>query len=477
MNNIRYFSLFLLLYACSSALYAQSPNDKGSPVTLSEPRMEIHVNTSSGKTEDLQMPEATNSSNAEKWSFNDCVEWALTNNTDVRRNAIKLLLADQSIGEAQDAWLPNIGFNTSHSFINYPAKQEGRSNNAYVSSYGVDASWTVWEGNIRKYRLESARILERQEALSGADTEKDIRLGVLQAYLNIMYANEAVVIAQQTLEVSAAQTERALKLMLSGRTSKVDYAQIESQYAQDRYNLVNAQGNLESAKVNLKKILEITLDKDFDIHQIEFPDSVVLTALPDMIDTYNLAAAWLPMIKSNELNREIYDNDIKIAKAGYYPNISLSGGVGTGYSTGGWSWGYQMGHGFNEKVGVNITVPIYDGNSTRRAVNKAKIAAQQYEVDRDDLLNALSQTIENLYTEAHNAKAKYIAGSKQLEATSLTAQLVDRQFELGLVNPLELLTAHNNLLNARLELLQSKYMAILSNKTINYYASQEVSLP
>ncbi|MBD5356717.1 MAG: TolC family protein [Bacteroides sp.] len=476
MNIIRYSSLCLLLTALPSALCAHQNTEGSHAITLTVPDVDSN-DKSSGKSEGPQMPEATNSSNAEKWSFDDCLKWALANNTDVRRNTIRLLLAQESVGEAKDAWLPNVGFNTSQSFINYPAKETGRDGNTYTSSYGVDASWTVWEGNIRKYKLESAKLLEQQEALAGADTEKEIKLGVLQAYLNIMYAVEAVEIAQQTLEVSEAQTERALKLMNAGRTSKVDFAQIESQCAQDRYNLVQAQGNLESAKVNLKTILQITLDQDFDIHQIECPDSVVLTQLPPMVDTYNIAAAWLPQIKSNELNKDLYANDIKIAKAGYMPQIALSGGIGTGYTSGGKSWGNQMGHGFNERIGVNISVPIYDGNATRRATAKAKIAAEQYEVDRDDLLNSLSQTIENLYTEANNAKAKFIAGLKQLEATSLTSTLVDRQFELGLVNPLELLTAHNNLLTARLELLQSKYMAILSNKTINFYASQEVNLP
>ncbi len=475
MNRIYHSSLFLLLAAFPAVVSAQETADKEHAVTLTVPGAKTH--TASTKPEGLEMPVATNSSNAEKWSFNDCIDWALTHNTDVRRNAINLMLADESIGEAKDAWLPTVGFNTSHSYLNYPVRESNRKGNSYVSSYGIDAAWTVWEGNVRKYRLAAARMLEQQEALAGADTEKDIRLGVLQAYLNIMYAYEAVEIARQTLEVSEAQTERAMKLMMAGRTSKVDYAQIESQYAQDRYNLVQAQGNLESSKVNLKTILELNLDRDFDIRNVELLDSDVLITLPPMTDTYDFAASWLPQIKSNEINKDLYANDIKIAKAGYLPEVSLSGVVGTGYTSGGNSWGHQMGHALSEKIGVNVSVPIYDGNSTRRAVAKAKLSALQYEVDRDNLLNTLSQTIENLYTEAHNAQAKYAAGTKQLEAASLTAHLVDRQFELGLVNPLELLTAHNNLLNARLELLQSKYMAILSNKTIMFYASKEVSLP
>ena len=172
------------------------------------------------------------------------------------------------------------------------------------------------------------------------------------------------------------------------------------------------------------------------------------------------------------------DNNIKEAKAGYYPRISLTAGIGTGYTTiGTGNWGEQMGNGVNENIGLNLSIPIFDANSTKRSVAKAKLAALEGELNDEQLRNELSQTIENLYIEARSAQAKYISGQKQVESAELTAQLVDRQFELGLVNPLELLTSHNNLLNARLELLQSKYMAILSIKMINYYATQEISLP
>lgn len=411
------------------------------------------------------------------WTFDDCINWATANNTDVRRTILNILQADQDIYSAKDAWLPTVGFSTSQSFNNYPSPGDNRSGNVYGSSYDINANWTVWEGNVRKYRLESSKILRKQQQLAGDDVVKTIKLGILQAYLNIMYAAEAVTIAEQTLEVSTGQTDRAKRLMESGRTSKVDYAQIESQKAQDSYNLVQAKNNYESAKMSLKKILELGLEYNLDIADVSFPDSDVLVPLPAMGDTYNIAASWLPGIKSNELNKEIYANDVKIAKAGNLPSITLSGGVGTAYSSGGDSWTSQMGHNFGEKIGLNLSIPIYDGNATKRAVAKAKLAELEYDLTRKNLLDDLSQTIESLYIDANNARAKYTSGLTQLEATQLTDDLTNRQFELGLVNPIELLTAHNNLLNARLELLQSKYMAILANKTINYYATQEVAVP
>lgn len=413
----------------------------------------------------------------ESWTFNDCVEWATSNTTDIRRTLLNILQAEQDVLVAKDAWLPTVGFSTSHSFTNYPAPGGYRDGNTYNSTYGINASWTAWEGNVRKYKLESSRLLLQQQRLESEDIEKTLKLTILQSYMNIMYAREAVEIAEQTLEVSNSQTERARRLMESGRTSKVDYAQIESQQAQDGFNLVQARNSLESARLELKKILELGLTYDLRIADVSFSDSDVMSPLPDKETVFSYALGWLPEFRSNALSKEIYANDVKAAKAGYLPSIGLTGNVGTGFISGGDGWGAQMGHNLNENIGVTLNVPIFDGNATRRAVAKARLAELDYDLTQKSLLDDLSQTIEGLYIDASNAKAKYLAGKTQLEAAALTNELTSRQFELGLVNPLELLTAHNNYLNARLELLQSKYMAILAEKTIGYYASREITMP
>ena len=424
-----------------------------------------------------QVTDTTSGPMPEVWTYSDCVDWACANSSDLRRNILSVLQADQAISQAKDAWLPTVSFGMNHSFTNYPSARDGIRANSYGSNYGIDAQWTAWEGNIRKYRTESARLALRQQQLAGDNTIITIRLGILQAYLDVLYAAETVEIARQTLEVSTSQADRALKLTESGRTSRVDYAQIESQRAQDAYNLTQAESSYANAKLNLKKILEIRLDQDINVADVKFADSEVESPLLPMTEVYDIAASWLPEFKSNALNKDIYETDVKIAKAGRMPQISVSGSLGTGYSSGVGSWTSQMGHNFNEGVGVNFSVPIYDANQTKRKVTEAKLNALNYELEREDLFDDLSNTIENLYIEARNARAKYESGKVQLESTQLTADLVNRQFELGLVNPLELLTAHNNLLNARLELLQCKYMAILSNKTINFYATQQITLP
>lgn len=413
------------------------------------------------------------------WSFDDCVNWASRYSTEVRSAILSVLEKDVDVASAKDEWLPTIGFSTSQTFSNNPFANGAlqTNKNVYGSQYNVNANWTVWEGNARKYRLQSAMLIRSQQQLAGENVVHALKLGILQAYLNILYAREAVTVAGQTLEISTSQAERGKRLMESGRSSKVDYAQIESQRAQDAYSLVQAQNNLESAKMALKQILQLALDYNLTIADVNFDDAEVFCALPAMGDTYNSAIAWLPEIRSNEINKDIYANDVKIARAGMLPQIGLSGGIGTGYTSGlGTGWGTSMKQNFGENIGLSVSIPIFDGNSTKRAVAKAKLSELQYDLTREDLFANLSQTVENLYIEANNARAKYQSGLTQLNSAQLTAELVNRQFELGKVNTLELLTAHNNLLSARLEVLMNKYMAILANKTILYYATQEMTL-
>ena len=397
---------------------------------------------------------ATSDETPLRWSYSDCLDWAIAHNTDIRQTLLSILQADEDIAQAKDAWLPSVDFSTGQGFTNYPLAMSGRKSNTYNSSYGVNASWTVWEGNARKYRLESSKLVKRQQQLAGEDQIKELQVAILQAYLNILYSREAIEIAKSTLEVSTAQTERMRKLVEGGR-----------------------QSNLSSYKMNLKKLLNLGLENDINIVDVAFPDSEVTSELIPMASAYESALGWLPAFKSNQIEAEIYAKDVDIARTGNAPNISLQGGIGTGYATGGRDWGYQMGHGLNENIGLSLSVPIYDGNKTKRAVAKAKLAQFEADINREKLLNDLAQTIENLYIDANNAQARYRSGMVQLEAMEETSTLVNRQFELGLVNPLDLLTAHNNLLNARLEQLQNKYMAILASKTITFYASGEVEMP
>ena len=125
----------------------------------------------------------------EIWSYSDCLNYAIEHNSDIRYTLLSILQSDEDILSAKDAWLPTVDFSTTQGYTNLPIGTGSVSeNNIYKSSYGVNASWTVWEGNVRKYRLESARLIRKQQQLIGEYIIKELKIGILQSYLNILYS-------------------------------------------------------------------------------------------------------------------------------------------------------------------------------------------------------------------------------------------------------------------------------------------------
>jgi outer membrane protein len=99
------------------------------------------------------------------------------------------------------------------------------------------------------------------------------------------------------------------------------------------------------------------------------------------------------------------------------------------------------------------------------------------ELDQEARENELSQIVEGWYIDLQSAQARYISGLEQVKSVELSDTYVNEQFKLGKVNTVEVTTAHNNLLSARRELLQAKYMAMLSQKMIEYYRTASVTMP
>ena len=175
-----------------------------------------------------------------------------------------------------------------------------------------------------------------------------------------------------------------------------------------------------------------------------------------------MALATDAQLQASELQKKMADIDIAIAKAGRYPTISLNAGVTTGYFSSGPDFETQMKQAFNENIGLSLSIPILDNKKTKTATAKANVQRINAALDEQSRQNDIAQDVESWYID--------------LKA-SLSSDLVNEQFNLGLVNTVELMTAHNNLLEARHSLLQAKYMAMLGHKMIEYYRTANITMP
>lgn len=354
-------------------------------------------------------------------------------------------------------------------YTNYPSSN-AEDNNSYTGTYGINAGLTLYEGGKLRTAVKEQRLQNRIDALSVAESANDIRIAIVEAYMQALYAAEAVEVAAGTAEVSRAQRDRAEQMWQAGSISKVDFAQLESQYASDLYQVVVARSSLDDYKLQLKQLLELDITEEMNLAAPAEGEETVLQALPAKTDIYATALDAMPQIERGWLGVETAELGIREARAGFYPSVSLTAGLGTGHMTGGgFQPGSQVWNRFNENVALSVSIPIFSNRKNRTAVNKARIAASNSRLEQLGLEKELLRKVESAYLDAISSQSRYTAARRRNVTPGRATTSPTSQFRVGRKNTVELITAQNELSSARQEVLQAKYMALLNIRLLDIY--------
>ena len=304
-----------------------------------------------------------------------------------------------------------------------------------------------------------------------------IEIAVTQAYLEILYAAESVKTDEQTVESSEAQMNRAKALFEAGSISRSDYAQIESQYAGDRYQLTSSRTRLSESRLALKQLLELGLDDSFEVVFPELDSTDVLAEIPALEEVYRTALAVMPEVENSRLDIESSQIGEKIARAEGRPTLTADASIGTGNTSGSdYAFYNQLDNKLNERAGITFSVPIFNRKQAKSSIAKARLQTLQAELNYVDTEKNLLRTVESLYQDAVSAQSRYLAAADRVRSAGLSYRLMLEQFEAGMKNTVELLTEKNNFLSAQQEQIQAKYQAVLSLRLLNFYRDQPIQL-
>lgn len=403
------------------------------------------------------------------WTLGECLDYALENNIQLRQSRNDYLSGIEDTEEAKAALFPSLTASVTQGFTNYPSSN-ATDRNSYTGTYGLNAGMTLYEGGKLRTAVKRQQVQNRIDALSVEESANDIRIAIVQAYMQCLYAAEAVTVNRSTADASKARRDRAEAMWQAGSISKVDFAQLESQYASDEYQVVVASASLDNYKLQLKQLLELDITEEMNLAAPAIQESEVLSALPAKAEIYATALDAMPEIKRGELAVESAELGIRQARAGFFPSVSLSAGIGTGHMSGGsFESGSQVWNRFNENVGLSVSIPIFSNRKNRTAVNKARIAVSNSLLERQSLEKELLREVESAYLDAVSAQSQYVAAREKQRYAQQSCDLTDEQFRVGMKNTVELITAQNELTAARQEVLQAKYMALLNIELLDIY--------
>lgn len=410
-----------------------------------------------------------------QWDLQTCIDYALDNNIQIKQTEAdkESSLVDTKLAKA--AMLPSLSASIGQNLSNYPFPlSDASSETSSLSTsgnYSLNASWTVFDGGSRITGIKQAELNTRIADLAIEESRNNIKLAIIQNYLQILYASEAVKTYENAAELSKAQLESNKVKLEVGSVAKSDVSQWESQYASDRYNLVNAHATLDNYKLQLKQLLELDSLDTMDLVLTEPDEDEVLSLLPDKQTIFKTALNVMPQVKNSQLATQYAQLDITKARAGYSPTISLQANTGTGnvYNHSAYSIGTQLKNNWNNVIGLSVSIPIFSNRTVKSAVEKADIHVYTSQLNEISIRKELYSEIETAYLNTVTAQAQYMAAEEKAKYSQESYDVMNEQFTLGLKNTIEMLTEKNTLITAQQELLQAKYTTLLNKKILEYY--------
>ena len=418
------------------------------------------------------------------WSLRDCCEYAVANSITVKQKEKAVEKQGYSLSTARNSRLPNLSGTASQNFSFGRGLTEDNiyaNTNTSNTSLQLQTAVPIFTGfqipeNIKLNRLNL-------EAAT-ADLEKakdDIRMEVAKAYVQILYDQEISAVAHRQVGIDSLQVVRLQAFVQNGRASEAELSRQKATMASSQLTATQADNNTRLAILTLTQLLELTTPEGFQIATPTEEEMLHIAdlslTLPDQV--YNEALSVKPEIHAQELRLKGSEHSINIAKAGHYPKLNFSAGLGTNYyTTSGFpsnSFGDQIKNNFSQFIGLNLTIPIFDRFSVRNNIRSAKVDRENQRLTLDNTKKKLYKEIQQVYYNALNAQAKENSSRQAVASSKDAFELTQAKYENGKANITEFNEAKNTYMKSESDLVQARYEHLYQRALLEFYRGKELN--
>ena len=406
-----------------------------------------------------------------RWTAMQCMQYAVEHNHEVRQAELELDNYMVAQASAAGRFLPAVDANIGAQY-NFGRAIDPKTNgytdvSTFYNGYSVQVSLPVFDGFNRLHALKAAKasVLMGHQALR--QQQDQTALNVLHAYVNVVYEEGMVRMAQEKLQETELLLRQTRLLEEVGRKSAADVALVESQHAEADYEVTHQQNLLAAALLELKKEMAYPLT---DSLAVLLPGDAKRSATA----VQPFCSPLHPVLQQAQYQVESSKHEWSQARASLYPTLSLSAGLSTTYyktlhTENAQSFGKQFSNNMGEYVGVTLSIPIFNRMQTvtniRKAKNNYKMACEAYEQKHAEL-EKLSQ---EAWLDWQGYLKQTVQMEKKVEADSLAYQLTYHQYEEGLSTAIDLHTTSAQLLHSKATLLQCRLMAMVKEQLVRYY--------
>lgn len=424
----------------------------------------------------------------QKITVQEAVDRALQNNLQIKQTEFQMSIAEQDVLQARMNFYPtlNAGGNWGQSWGLSFDQTAGRLVTQSVNSAGlrVSSSFDLFQGfqKINTVKANKYSLLASESNVERA--KNDLTLSVLTTYLEALTNYDMMLASQDQVKLSQEQL-RVMEINVeAGNRTLADLYQAQNQVATDEFNVTTSENAYELAILNLKQLMEMDPNVEIVLDRPNI-ESIKLSSNPAIAsDIFNTAVSRLPEIKAAEFQTKVAETNIDIARAGYYPSLSFSAGIGTNYSSQARDFvsqqilpfGDQIERNRNESIGVNLSIPIFNNYRTRISVRKAKINYLNAQTNEQLAKNNLNKVINQAVLDLRSAEKRLYSAEVATQAANQAYEVMKLRYDEGMTNSVELNTTLIAKNRAEFEYIQAKYNLVFRNKLIDFYLGNPIQL-
>ena len=430
-----------------------------------------------------------NAQQPQKWTLEDCVNYAWTHNISVKQSELDVQSAQIEKSAGFGAFLPSANANASHSW-NVGLNQNITTNllenqTTQFTSLGANVGVDIYKGlqNQHRFRKSKLAIIAAQYQL--AKMKDDIGLNVANAFLQILFNKESLKVQKDQLSISEKQMQRTQEFVDAGVLPRGDVLDSKATVAADKQKVVVAENALLISKLSLAQLLQLDNFQEFDIVDADYQavQSEVMFQTPAAI--ISKAKENRVELKLAKTNMDVASKDISIARSAYQPTIQGFYGFNSRISyadiplfdatgnligtRGPLPFSQQFNNNKGHQFGLQLNVPIFNGFSAKYNVMRAKVAFERTKIAYAQSELDLERTIYSAFTDAQGAYKAYESALTARDARSTALAYAKERFDVGLMNTFEYNQAQTLFVNAQSEVLRTKYDYIFRTKIVEFY--------
>ncbi|MGA1380268.1 MAG: TolC family protein [Schleiferiaceae bacterium] len=459
---------------------------------------------------------AQSGTDRETWTLQSCVGQALEYQFSVRQAANNVKAAESDRLANFGGFLPSVNAGAGN-FWNSglsidPVTNEVNRNNLSTASGSLSAQWTVFDGfqTWNAYRQSQVQVALAAAQLD--DAQNTVALNTASQFLAVLLADESLRIAEEQLTTTSRQKERSAKLLAAGAIPPNEFLSVEAQWAADAQRVVAAENQYQLAQLALKQLMGLSASTDLTLQRpgyLPTAPSAVMALDPEAIFTASVAKQ--PSVRAAEHQLMASHYAVARAQGARVPTLSVTGQLSTSYSDralkylgtnpqvlpvgfwldgadqvpvytmvntpsyGDFSFNDQLRENVRQFVGLNLSVPLFNGFRIQNSVQRAKLAESNAALQVAQQRDAYRQSVERAHADAAAAWKQYeasLATERSAEKAYFDAQA---RYDQGSLNIYDYTSIKNNYLAATSNRVRALYDSQFKNYVVEFYLNNPLN--